>query len=301
LATASLPATPRCDITLALMADAQTDTPQFQPLHKGHAIEQVVYALQFHGPISDQGLTRINEAIPSDKEHLPLKSQIHTATISFGSNMPVSMAQQSPISGYVLSKANSAGATETELRIDRASIIFRTTRYTDWKSIWGIAQRYFDLAIPHYVGSSAIASIALSYVDKFVWEGAPEGRNAVGLLRAGSVYLAPHVFTAPDLWHCHTGKFLPLPVANAKRLVNVNVDFLDEPIPEGTRRAIAIRTVLNDLFEQPGPEAVVEGGVAAAATVARVAEHMTQLHDLDKNILRDILCDQMVRRVGLDS
>ena len=83
-----------------------------------------------------------------------------------------------------------------------------------------------------------------------------------------------------------------------KRLLNVNVDCLDEFVPQTNenRRVVAITTVLTDMLDQPG---FASSDVTEVTAMTELEDRMQTLHILDKDILANIICDEMVRRIAL--
>jgi uncharacterized protein (TIGR04255 family) len=277
---------------------------EFQPLHEAHAIEQVVFAVQFNVGLDDTAFTKIIAITEPYKELLP--RVIDLGAFSFpllfqsGIPMPPMLQglqpnQQQATAGRSFSKYRDDGSLETELRIERAAISYRTTVYTTWRQLWSAASPYFDAVVPTYADSAQFASISLSYVDKFHWDGNPEDARAAKLLRPGSQYVTPNVYALEDLWHCHTGAFLH-PDPETKRLMNINVDCNDENRAGVVRRVLAIATVFTDMFNQPGyPSKAVAGADANAFFI----ERLNQLHDHSKQAFGQIINDGMCRRIAL--
>ncbi|MGH9906867.1 MAG: hypothetical protein ACRD8U_14950, partial [Pyrinomonadaceae bacterium] len=187
------------------------------------------------------------------------------------------------------------GTVENELKVERASITYRTTSYSRWDAVWGRARIYFDALLPTYVAQGRVLGISLNYVDKFFWRGEVRECRPSLLLRPTSNYLCPHVYDAEDLWHSHTGAFIRVDDAT-KRLLNVNVDYLDENQPNGIRRVVVITIVLTDLMNQPGYTA---WHLTAENPSELFATRMSQLHNFGKEVFGNIINDTMSRRIAL--
>jgi len=108
--------------------------------------------------------------------------------------------------------------------------------------------------------------------------------------------LCPHIYGADDLWHSHTGKFMRVE-NNIKRLINLNIDCLDERDASGEdQRAVKIATVITDSFNQPDYDAT---SIEPQSVENFVDEHMDKLHKFSKQTLAGIICDDMCKRIGL--
>ena len=265
---------------------------RFEPIHDAHAIEQVALVLQTARPLDDAQIAGASEAAERFKSELPGVAQIQQFSFGFGTigalpRVPV------PFAGRVLTKTRPDGVIESELRLERGAITFRTTAYTRWDAIWAQARRYFETLLPFYVPASEIGAVALNYVDKFYWDGDVTEMRPKALLRPGSPYVCPHVYDARDLWHSHMGSFEAIDEV-AKRLLNINLDCNDENQPQ-KRRVVSVTTVLTDMLGQPGyvaPELANSG-------VEFFCERAERLHSGSKSTLAAILDDQMCRRIGL--
>ena len=265
---------------------------RFEPIHDAHAIEQVALVALFSQPLEEDQLTIAFTVAEQFRSELPGTHQLQLQTISIGL---VGMSPKSPggLFGKLFTSTRKDGSIESELRVDRNGITFRTTAYTRWAGIWDQARRYFETLFPLYIAGAEIASVALNYIDKFYWDGNAAEMRPDSLLRVGSPYVCPYVYQATDLWHSHMGIFLRLN-ESIRRLVNINLDCNDEN-PPTRRRVVTVTTVLTDMLNQPGYSAIRLGDSATKFFCDRARE----LHADNKAILGQIVNDQMCRRIGL--
>jgi uncharacterized protein (TIGR04255 family) len=276
----------------------------FEPLHDAHAIEQVVFAIQFQNTIDDAVFKEICDDLDLVTGDLPKKVPLDSPNLMgpnlLGQNFTFTIGSApSPIPsvhfGMIHQIVQPDGTVGIEFRVDRISIVFRTTRYTRWAETWSRARKYYDVVLPKYVAKSRVAGISLNYVDKFVWNGAPADCRPSLLLAANSKYLCPHVYESPDLWHSHTGAFTRID-KQTKRLLNVNVDYLDEQRGAAPRRTIVIGTVLSDLMNQPEFEPL---DISETDAISFFDLRMQQLHDYGKTVFANIINDPMSKRIAL--
>ena len=187
------------------------------------------------------------------------------------------------------------GTVAHELRVERTSLTFRTTLYSRWDAVWSQASRYFNTLVPLYAEQAGLSGISVNYVDKFVWSGNLSECRPNLLLRAESKYLCPYVYKAEDFWHSHTGAFIRVD-KNTKRLLNVNVDYLDESRLSETRRIVAITTVLTDQLNQPGYELCA---MERESVISFIDAHLQGLHKFGKEVFSNIINDTMSKRIAL--
>lgn len=255
--------------------------------------------LYFDRPLEPTRLSAAIEIAKQFKSYLPGGGPIQGGfSVAFGGpvmQMPM-MSQPMPATGVILNRSAPDGSIENELRVELASITFRTTRYTRWSAIWEQAEKYYAAFINLYFDNgSQISNISINFADKYVWVGENQNFDPNLLLKRGSEYVAEHIFSLKDLWHIHTGAFLRSD-DKTKRLININIDCLDETSGSDTRRAVLITTVLTDMFNQVGFEKTVTSSEDAMSVISA---HMDSLHAFDKDILSKTLVGSMVKRIAL--
>ncbi len=276
------------------MSGISHHSSHFEPIHAAHAIEQVVFVLQFIEPLDDASFSTVREVAGQFKiSDLPGQAEIQAFSFTLGSSMrnpPPSLG-----GGFILHRFGPDGTIENELRVERTSVTFRTTIYTRWDAVWARASKYFKVLVPIYAAQARLAAVSLNYIDKFAWVGNRSESSPNFLLQPGSKYLCRHVFEAEDLWHSHTGAYIKVD-ENTKRLLNINVDSLDENMPDGLRRVVAITTVISDLLDQPEFEPYV---VEEENIIQFINVHMEGLHVFGKDVLGNIINEEMSRRIAL--
>jgi uncharacterized protein (TIGR04255 family) len=269
---------------------------QFEPLHAAHAIEQVALVVHFNREIADDELAAIRKALSPFSDDLPAKSEVRTFNIAFaqGGGPSAKMPVQA-VTGFVMGRISAKGSIEKEFRVERGSLTFRNLVYTRWAGVSGEAHKYFAAAFAALGGDCSIAAVGLTYIDKFLWNGNLEDSLPSTLLRVDSPYLSPHVVDKRDMWHSHTGSF-EKPNSHTKRLLNVNVDCLEEEHDEKKRRVISITMVLSDGFNQPYHDAV---DFRAKDSEKFLAERMDDLHAYSKDVFSQLLNKETKIRIGL--
>jgi uncharacterized protein (TIGR04255 family) len=276
------------------MTDGSGMPGRFEPVHDAHAIEQVVIGLTFGVPIAESTMRNAVKVISDNfKDSFPGSSDIRTVTFAIGQNSP---PVQSPF-GRVFQKHRPDGSIERALRLEPAALHFQTSQYTRWPKLWDEVWEYFKSLLPIYLPEGKfVSSFKLNFVDMFYWVGEESLSRANFLLRPGSRFVCPHVHEADDLWHSYTGAFIRAG-ERRKRLLNVNIDCLDENQVEAPRRCVRIRTSITDLLNQPGYKQVEEMDESESSEfTCRV---MSEMHSYSKEVFAEIIGDQMCKRVGL--
>jgi len=268
----------------------------FEPIHAAHAIEQVVFVLQFDEPLSEEIFAQVQARAKQFETESDMPRLIRRAGISI-SFSPAGQSAQPPQQkpGFMLRRMRADGSIEKELRVEPDSIAFMTSLYTRWDAIWVQAKNYFKQLAPLYAANSRLVGIGLNYVDKFIWTGDKAECRASALLRADSKYLCPHIFEAQDFWHSHMGAFIRTD-EETKRLLNVNVDHLEENRADEMRRVVSVITVLTDMLNQQDYTPVE---VSAENIDQFLDRHAKGLHLFGKEVLGNIINDEMSKRIAL--
>lgn len=266
----------------------------FEPIHSAHAIEQVAFVIQFDGAITDEALQRVKSATAQfgGDDDLPGYIEIQGVSFVIGTNAPQQTYGSS--SGFIRRSVARDGSLECELRIERNSITFLTTKYSRWSEVWQRVSRYLDTLLPIYFEQLNLLAVGLNYVDKFSWNGELNNFNARSLLKEDSKYISSHIFDTAEFWHSHTGVFIRSD-EQTKRLLNVNIDHLDEARSDGMKRVVSITTTVTDQFNQPGYQPFPIND----KTITMVGTHMQNIHDFGKEILGELLAKDMSDRIAL--
>lgn len=279
------------------MVEKNANKSTFEPVHNAHAIDQVAFGVQFDRQLSDEELKAAKQAIGTPDE-LPGRMELRGIAMTIGPNAPAMARTPNAVAGHVFTRIRADGAVETELQLQRESLSFRTALYTRWVSVFAQVDKYFSSVLRIYLAHARVTQVTLNYLDKFVCTAPVSECNPAEILQKNSAYLAPRIFDVRDLWHCHTGTFTKLD-RQTKQLVTVNVDFITETLlpDEKERSAVAITTVLTNLFNQPGYDPL---DLAPDAGQRFMAECFQSLHNLDKAVLRGIITPEAARRIALE-
>lgn len=273
----------------------------FEPVHEAHAIEQLTAVVNFDRPLADAEMLAANQVMAKFDSALPGRSEIRGVGFQFGplGVMPIATSPGSDApNGLVRTYIDPRGVALKELRLERQSVLFRTSSYTRWDKVWGEAREYFSELLPVF-GEACISAYSLVYTDKFIWRGGGAVGRPAEILRQNSPYVSPGVFDATDLWHCHSGRFIASE-NGAKRLEVVDLDCIDEMeiITSGPRpvRVVRISTNLTDQLAHPDSTAKQ---LPAAGGVGDLDQAFITFHKRLKDIFESIVTDEVAIKVGM--
>ena len=92
----------------------------------------------------------------SFKDDLPRQVEVQGIMLSFGSS---GILPNPPPEGFVLQNIERDGSISSELRIETASITYRTDTYIRWDDMWSTARKYFGTLVPKFTDITEIAGI----------------------------------------------------------------------------------------------------------------------------------------------
>lgn len=259
----------------------------FVPLHAAHAIEQATFVIQFASAIDEPVFSQVLNLMDTFKEDLPGKRELQQVLPAI--NFPAIP------NAVAYAKYNSAGLVENELQAHRNAIYFTTRQYSRWSEIWEKASQFFNQLLPLYASQCVLSSAGLSFTDKFICENIETGFNPSSILKPNSKYIASHVFSTEQLWHSHTGVFERVD-DQTKRLININLDYLDERHLGNNRHSLVITSVINDQFNQQSYNPL---SLSADELLPFISSHMHAIHISGKDILNNIINEEMSKRIAL--
>lgn len=275
----------------------------WRPIHDNHAIEAMAVVVTFSQSIPDMLLKRILRDSEEVAKSMGLTSRHEVSgvqiTMEAGSisQSPASVNQGRIFSSYFETPDGPLMPSRSaeQLQIQQNAIIYRTWRYVSWS--WQV-ERMRKLMSPAIEGVSRTvgqASIRLEYLDRFRFDGNNTESIISELLRTDSPFVAPHVFSAVDLWHSHTGAFVQSG-NRSKRLQQVMADAIDEP-PLSQSGAVPVRwvnitTAIEDRFDQSG-ENEVENNTDTNF------QNLDSMHILLKDVLEAVITSEMAKRIYL--
>lgn len=216
----------------------------WKPIHEAHAIDRVRILVQFNSPLTEKLLTKAAAPATSKFQELGFQ-QLHRSESTIQSL--VISPQAGPIvpeiaqNGWVL-KRSSAGLLTEEAGFRDGVFGYMSTEYGRWENLAARFWDVFESPLSIALDSADISSIRLEYWDRFVFEGKAKSANVRDLLVAVDPVLPETVVSGTSLWHSHSGWFESH--NEDVVLVNRNIDVIDEPSAEGSRRNCNIFTLV---------------------------------------------------------
>ncbi|MDO9711323.1 TIGR04255 family protein [Paracraurococcus lichenis] len=275
---------------------------QFEPLHEGHAIDHVLFAVQFARPLPEGAFSRaemqrlhnrVRKMLPRGGEEQSIDVTVPNLTL----DQPA--ATKASISAFFFDRVRPDGHPGIQLRVERQLITLRHTQYSRWDAVTREVYRLLEEACALFTTSQIPpVSVGLTYLDTFVWMHSDGPPRVSELLQppGRSQWIAPVVYNTQEQWHSHAGVFQRLD-DHVRRLVNVNLDDVHLQTPEGEqRRGISVAIVLTDAINQSG-YIPTEVDPRDAYKWARIRFEM--LHSENKRLMGEVISEAIAARINL--
>lgn len=275
----------------------------WHPIHGRHAIEVMAARVTFTEALPELPYRRfISEAEEAAFANgLRSRHSVAATTFMMGPQGIVLPAPTDVGGGRIFNSVFEEGAAPSlpakvreQVQIDPTSITYRTWDYQSWSHHADRIRALLEKPLAIADGLAMIATVRLEYLNQFR---GPEGSVSCAadeLLKPNSSWIAPHIFHEVDLWHSHTGCFLPVAGAS-KRLQTLNIDSLELPLPPDSlvsRRSINVWAALEDRFDSdPSSEN------ACVHTTAGL-DRFGSIHDSLKNLLSQVLSDSAMTAIS---
>ena len=269
------------------MAGADLKSP-FQPLNDDHAIERVLFSLQFNELFSAPLLAKIRQQHALWADDLPAVRE--PAGFVFVVD-PSRGPQIEPSAGLEFCVFRPDGSTVWSLQLRAAEAIVECTRYTRWERVSAFAFRQLERMLPIVLSETGLRPVKASMVVQDAFRTASGEGDVSALLRPAS-NLPSSVFNRGPSWHCHLGWFEP-DSDGVQVLVQLNLDAVLEGEPSGEQRN---RVSLTNAQFVDYPQ---DGVRDAPEILSWFAKRMDALHRRNKDLLLSLLQEQFVEQIGL--
>lgn len=264
------------------------DLSKLYPVAGDHAIQQVIFAIDWDQPLqSSDFIAKFEATCPEilKKDFLsPKKATGITVQFTDG----VQSVSHNEIAGLNFERHNSFGAITRFVSLSKENFLIGFNEYTRWAEIFAIAKQYLESAFSNDLNSLPIASFGLQYTDVFDWKSDKSLLDYECVFNKESPYLPKHALGLKDLWHSHHGYFETLGKPfNSKILDNVNINVVDNGAIRSVQITTSHRVMLNDALW--GYNDHKENHY----------QLLDDLHQRNKRIIKEMLSKEVLERINL--
>lgn len=270
--------------------------PALRPYGEKHAIRNMAFAVEFERPLDSSQIKKALSCHKILKDELPRKLERRAVTVNLDPELLAgaqSISGSPDLGGFTFDSLLPDGRARWSLTVAFKHLAVSCSEYTRWVEVWEKARRYIQHILPILLEERRVNAFGLQYVDEFLWE-SEEQFQAVFLFRDTSRYLVQNVFDLNNLWHSHHGYFMDSDVPAPHRQHNVvNVDLLPgEDVPLRAR----IGTTHKCIFD---PSNDIKALLGDEQSNGLISTHMDNMRQANKDILIDLLVENVAQRISL--
>ncbi len=263
------------------------------PINESHAIQNVVFALEWQGELTSNALKDIHKLAPALKSHFPFSALQQMVKINIGAPLDSDSTLQQEngdhLGGVIFQRAGKLGTVVSQLNVSRSNCIIIISEYNRWGLTLEAVMRYFKIVLPVIMKEKSITNISLQYVDMFNWKDDPENINWREVFNENTPYLAPNIFDQKGLWHCHHGYLAQqFPKVEGRCLDNINVSIVDNQGDLGIQIHTTHQVTLNNPLR-----------MATKDYLQSIEKVQNILHDHNKVILKQLLTNDVCKKIDL--
>jgi uncharacterized protein (TIGR04255 family) len=263
------------------------------PITQSHAIQSVVFALEWQGELTDQTLTDIQKLAPQLKSHFPQAAPQRMVKINIGSKLNNALPNQQEgddqLGGMMFLRTGKFGNVASQLNVSRTNCVIVINEYDRWGPTLDAVIRYLKIVLPAILKEKSISIIALQYIDMFTWKDDQANLNLREIFTESSPYLAPNVFDQKGLWHCHHGYVIPkLDDLEGVCLDNINVNTVVDQGDLKIKISTTHKFTLNSSLR-----------LASKTYLQAIRDVQNVLHDHNKDTLRQLLTFEVCNMIHL--
>ncbi|MCJ2059824.1 TIGR04255 family protein [Methylobacterium sp. J-048] len=281
---------------------ASPTVSRFRPVHDAHAIVEETIFLEFTPPLQQAmpALLTLKEELKDEFTAIETLNVMQVqVTQQQGGAPQIGPQQISEGAGLRMIRSHADGTIETVINIQTTSVTITCNKYTRWDEIWPHQKSYISRILAKIHGTNSfLTGIGMRWVDQFVYDGDEPAYAAAELLRSGSAHLNPLAFSSGTRWHCHTGWFNGGTNPGRDVLNQLNVDAGQMNVAGEIRTAVAISHIQALRIAQRLDE-LASFNQASDPDHRALSGLMEALHDGNKRVLRELLTDSMIERIGL--
>ncbi len=263
----------------------------FEPHNDGHAISEVVFSVEFDN-LPATLLQKMLDTYPALLSELPSKQELSGMRFEQSGN-GFSFA---PMPGAEWKHFKANGNPDWIAHITPNSVSVHCLDYSDWASVWGKSRFILGTIFSALEGqNSYVMAVSLRYIDQFEYRGEKKKYNPAELFADDCIYVPESVLNKGARWHAYSGWFeADIPLSN-EVLHQLNIDAV-EPGPSSNpiitiNHAAAIRSGMNGSLENYAQLSQIKEGL--------LDSFMNYAHDRNKDLVRGILSEKMISRIGL--
>lgn len=257
------------------------------PYNEANSIKLASFAIEFSHEIS---IESINEFIDFRLKTVPFFTELpgvqEHQSVTYSANVSDQQVS-SKLSGVTFFQLAPDGNQEWTLTLIGKNLIVRCGIYTRWTAIFDKVRTYFEHFLP-ILADYKTTRVMVEYVDEFKITSDDNLNHKLFSLE--SKYLPPNIFESTDFWHSHHGFFSESKNELLEKILNnVDVNYFKD---DSQVKKIIAKITHNSMLKNHKKVSEIE--------ISNIFKIFTENHNLNKNIVSDLLSTEMCNEIGLE-
>ena len=273
---------------------------EYLPFQNKHSIQEAQIGIQFLGQFDRQSIETTRGLAQAElSEMLPRTGEVRGGSLRIDMTDPTSPSplgsMQSDLVGFLFSKVQGNGQAARVLQLADNALSISFLDYDSWRAARIDALRYLRPVLTSLpLNQNPAVAFSLRFIDRYTFSGNPGDARADLLFVKETPYIAPQTFAAGPTWHCNTGWFdTQIEEENDRILHNLNV--ASSLVDLSSTVTINHHTIRYLSSPRHSAEVMLESDNRAISMV----DALDDLHELNKNILKNLLVPEMLTRIGV--
>ena len=268
------------------------------PIRGKNAISEIAFVVLFEKELDDKTLlklTALEDELSSDLPEFEVTTIVKMLVGPQSPQMPVSKP-----GGVVCSKKADADPSRLEwsVRVEANNIIVACSEYTNWKDVWEKSKGFLFSALDKFdLKENPAIELVFQCTDKFTFDEDISKYQIGEVFDLESDYLTRKVTAKNrDAWHIHQGWF-EFPSNETRALHNLNLNAHKQDKNQSHETAInhLVKVRMTD-GSSVNSRDVLCGNDREIGYLENV---MIAAHESNKNVLLNLLNDDMSKAIGL--
>lgn len=275
------------------------------PIGGTHAIQGMAFVVGWSVELTESELNRIEKLHEKLSALLPMVQRVEMMSLrvdaqprqAYGYNKnkkkaddrrPTHQSQSLDAVHFLQVDEANHGRPLRVVQANKSNLAVIVHDYQNWAEACAFLRTVLGQILAVVVNGRPISSAMLQYTDAFTWKDEPSRLDWKEVFKADAMYIPKSAFEHEGLWHSHHG-YTEERVEVLPHLLteNLNVDV----VQQNAYKVINIFTSHNALLRS--------GAWTVAAAEGVVAGLFEDFHERNKTLLRRLLTDEVLMRIGL--
>lgn len=255
-----------------------------------HAIESASFSIAFSDQLSRADFARFDEKTPVIMEEFPSIQPMEAITLKVSPDQHAFSREEK---GRELSEFGRDGKKLWSGRFFENSVQITCHEYSGWRDVWQSVEKKLPILLNCVDQKKEVISIDFAVVDEFATQISEMDLTPSVVLKNDSKYISPKMLEITDSrWDLQQGWFEPLD-DHSSRLTRLDC----RSVRRNDQYVTTVQNVLS--MRSNGPNRPLSEYLSEKDGENDLARLFREFHDQNKKILRELIVDGLLRRMGL--